>query len=119
MKTNYARDIFLLFDNFNISEETKGNKNSLLKRNSGFSRMNNDSNSGAWVLIGEAYKFLINGELDKGEKIVTKLIQMNIPDSEMKYRFSHFYILLNDKEKALKALDEAVDGGFFCYNYIS
>ena len=81
-------------------------------------RMNNDSNSGAWVLIGEAYKFLINGELDKGEKIVTKLIQMNIPDSEMKYRFSHFYILLNDKEKALKALDEAVDGGFFCYNYI-
>ena len=43
MKTNYARDIFLLFDNFNISEETKGNKNSLLKRNSCFSRMNNDS----------------------------------------------------------------------------
>ena len=43
MKTNYATDIFLLFDNFNISEETKGNKNSLLKRNSGFSRMNNDS----------------------------------------------------------------------------
>ena len=40
MKKNYARDIFLLFDNFNISEETKGNKNSLLKRNSGFSRMN-------------------------------------------------------------------------------
>ena len=43
MKTNYAKDLFLLFDNFNISEKTKGNKNSLLKRNSGFSSMNNDT----------------------------------------------------------------------------
>tara|TARA_Y100000356_G_C11016520_1_gene161111 strand:+ start:183 stop:404 length:222 start_codon:yes stop_codon:yes gene_type:complete len=45
MKTNYAKDLFLLFDNFNISEKTKGNKNSLLKRNSGFSSMNNDIKS--------------------------------------------------------------------------
>ena len=45
MKTNYAKDLFLLFDNFNISEETKGNKNSLLKRNSGFSNINNDTKS--------------------------------------------------------------------------
>tara|TARA_Y100000817_G_scaffold185201_1_gene144712 strand:+ start:1341 stop:3200 length:1860 start_codon:yes stop_codon:yes gene_type:complete len=72
----------------------------------------------AWVLISNAYRLLINGDLGKGKKIVEELKRMNIPDSEMKYRFSHFYILLNDKEKALKALDEAVDGGFFCYNYI-
>ena len=45
MKTNYAKDIFLLFDNFSISEKTKGNKNSLLKQNSSFSKMNNSAKS--------------------------------------------------------------------------
>ena len=80
--------------------------------------LNSDSNIGAWVLIGQAYKFLINGDLDRGEKIIKKLIEMNIPDSEMKYRFTHFYILLNNKEKALNSLEQAVDGGFFCYDYI-
>ena len=89
------------------------------KKATGFlDNMNSDSNIGAWVLIGQAYKFLINGDLDRGEKIIKKLIEMNIPDSEMKYRFTHFYILLNNKEKALNSLEQAVDGGFFCYDYI-
>ena len=31
---------------------------------------------------------------------------------------AHFYIMLNDEANALKALEEAIDGGFFCYSYI-
>jgi len=43
MQTNYAREIFLVFDNFNITSKNKGNKNSLLKRNSGFSSIHNNT----------------------------------------------------------------------------
>ena len=73
---------------------------------------------GAWVVIGQAYNWLLKRDLDKGKEYVDKLEEMGITDSEMKYRFTHFYIMLNDEAKALSALEEAVDSGFFCYSYI-
>ena len=73
---------------------------------------------GAWVFIGQAYNWLLKRDLDKGKEYVDKLEEMGITDSEMKYRFTHFYIMLNDEAKALSALEEAVDSGFFCYSYI-
>ena len=77
---------------------------------------NNDM--GTWVLISQAYLSLINGDLIKGIEHINNLEKIGITDSEMKYRLAHFYIMLNDETKALKALEESVDGGFFCYSYI-
>jgi TolB-like protein/DNA-binding phage protein len=77
---------------------------------------NNDM--GTWVLISQAYLSLINGDLKKGMEHINNLEKIGITDSEMKYRLTHFYIMLNDETKALKALEESVDGGFFCYSYI-
>jgi len=73
---------------------------------------------GTWVLISKAYLALINGNIVKGEKHVDNLIKIGITDSEMKYRLTHFYIMLNEETKALNALEKAVNGGFFCYSYI-
>lgn len=45
MQTNYAREMFLAFDNFNIaSKKKKKNSNSLLTRNKS-SRTNNNNNN--------------------------------------------------------------------------
>ena len=45
MQTNYAREMFLAFDNFNIaSKKKKKNSNSLLTRNKS-SRTNNNNNT--------------------------------------------------------------------------
>ena len=73
---------------------------------------------GTWVLISKAYLALINGNIVKGEKHVDNLIKIGITDSEMKYRLTHFYIMLDEETKALNALEKAVNGGFFCYSYI-
>jgi len=36
----------------------------------------------------------------------------------MIYRFTHFYLMLGEEEKALSALERSIDRGFFCYPYI-
>ena len=77
---------------------------------------NNDM--GTWVLISQTYLALINGDMKNGMNHLENLEKIGITDSEMKYRLAHFYIMLNDDAKAIKALENAVDGGFFCYSYI-
>jgi TolB-like protein/Tfp pilus assembly protein PilF len=78
----------------------------------------NNNDMGTWVLISQAYLSLINGNFIKGMEYINSLEKIGITDSEMKYRLVHFYIMMNDETKALKALEESVDGGFFCYSYI-
>ena len=73
---------------------------------------------GTWLLISKAYLSLLKGDFNEGLDHVKDLKKLGITDSEMKYRLAHFYIMLNDEANALKALEDAVDGGFFCYSYI-
>jgi tetratricopeptide (TPR) repeat protein len=80
--------------------------------------VDNNDNTGTWLLISKAYLSLLKGDLENGLKHVDDLKKLGITDSEMKYRLVHFYIMLNDEANALKALEEAIDGGFFCYSYI-
>jgi len=74
--------------------------------------------SNTWSIIGQTYKALLSGDMDKGKRLLRSLELRNIHDSEMIYRYTHFYIMLNDNEKALNALEKSVDNGFFCYPYI-
>jgi hypothetical protein len=45
MQTNYARDMFLVFDSFNVLDKKKKNSNSLLTKNSQYSKMSSDTKS--------------------------------------------------------------------------
>ena len=71
-----------------------------------------------WSIIGQTYKALTSGKIDEGKKLVSSLESRNIHDSEMIYRFTHFYLMLGEEEKALSALERSIDRGFFCYPYI-
>ena len=72
----------------------------------------------SWSIIGQTYKALNLGEIVKARGLVKVLESRNIHDSEMLYRFTHFYSMLGDSNSALDALERAVDGGFFCFPYI-
>ena len=74
--------------------------------------------SNTWSIIGQTYKALISGNLNKGRSLLSSLESRNIHDSEMIYRYAHFYIMLNEEEKALSALERSIDRGFFPYPYI-
>jgi len=74
--------------------------------------------SNTWSIIGQTYKELISGNLKKGRDLLSSLESRNIHDSEMIYRYAHFYVILDEKEKALSALEKSVDRGFFPYPYI-
>ena len=80
--------------------------------------IDNKDNTGTWLLISKAYLSLLKGDLENGLKHVDDLKNLGITDSEMKYRLVHFYVMLKDEANALKALEDAVNGGFFCYAYI-
>ena len=74
--------------------------------------------SNTWSIIGQTYKALISGNMKKGRDLINSLESRDIHDSEMIYRYAHFYVMLNDEEKALSAIELAIDRGFFPYPYI-
>ena len=74
--------------------------------------------SNTWSIIGQTYKALVSGNTNKGGDLLSSLESRNIHDSEMIYRYTHFYVMLNDHDNALRALEKSVDNGFFCFPYI-
>jgi tetratricopeptide (TPR) repeat protein len=72
-----------------------------------------------WSLFAKTYKNIFKNNIVQALKEIEALEKRNILDSEMNYRFTHFYSLIGDKEKAIRSLRRSVDGGFFCYPYIS
>ena len=72
----------------------------------------------SWSIFGQIYKAVTSGKHDQGKRLVQKVESRNIHDSEMIYRFTHFYLMLGEQSKALDALEKSVDKGFFCYPYI-
>ena len=72
-----------------------------------------------WSLFARVYKSLIEGKNEEAIRVITKLETRNIIDSEMNYRFAHFYSWIGETEKALNSLRKSIEGGFFCYPYIS
>jgi serine/threonine protein kinase/Tfp pilus assembly protein PilF len=72
-----------------------------------------------WSLFSKTYKLIFEGNYGVAAKIVDTLEKRQIIDSEMSYRFIHFYSLMGDRENAIRSLKRSVDGGFFCYPYIS
>lgn len=71
-----------------------------------------------WTLFGLTYRALVERDYFQARKHIEELENRNITDSEIRYRFVHFYALLGETGRALDKLQETVDGGFFCYPYI-
>jgi len=72
-----------------------------------------------WSLFAKAYKNIFQNKINEAKTVINTLENRKIIDSEMNYRFTHFYTLIGDKNKAIQSLKRSVDGGFFCYPYIS
>jgi hypothetical protein len=60
-------------------------------------------------------KAFIEGNIEEGIDAARKFEQANIADAEAWYHFAENYGLLGDRDGCIRALQRAVDGGFFNY----
>jgi DNA-binding winged helix-turn-helix (wHTH) protein/TolB-like protein len=71
--------------------------------------------------IGKALRFAMAGKNREGLQMLktaqARIAKPGIGDGEITYKFAQVYDALGDKESALRALDQCIDQGFFCYPY--
>lgn len=71
-----------------------------------------------WGLVATANKAFIEGNINKGVIAMRKLEQANLTDAEPWYYWASFYALLGDRAGCIRALQRAVDGGYFNYPFM-
>ena len=77
--------------------------------------LNPDGLQALWVSCMKAY---IEGNIDLGMEAARKFEKVNIVDAEAWYHFAGNYGLLGDKDGCIRALQRAVNGGFFNYPFM-
>ena len=77
--------------------------------------MNPDGLQALWVTCMKAY---IEGNIDVGLEAARQFELVNIVDAEAWYHFAGNYGLLGDRDGCVRALQRAVDGGFFNYPFM-
>ena len=77
--------------------------------------MNPDGLQALWVTCMKAY---IEGNIDVGLEAARQFELVNIVDTEAWYHFAGNYGLLGDRDGCVRALQRAVDGGFFNYPFM-
>jgi len=80
-----------------------------------FNQFINKEPDSFWGLASTTYKAIIQGDTLTGLQTLQKREQFNITDSEPIYYNACDYALLGDKKGCLKALQKAVDRGYFNY----
>jgi len=83
-----------------------------------FERAINMEEEKLWVLVSMAIKAYIEGDIKEGLIAVRKLEQANITDAEGWYYWAGLYALLGDSEGCIRALQIAVDRGYFNYPFM-
>jgi serine/threonine protein kinase/Flp pilus assembly protein TadD len=73
---------------------------------------------GLWGLVATTFKALIQGNIKEGLHATHKLEQANIADAEGWYYWAGNYGLLGDRAGCIRALQRAVDGGYFNYPFM-
>jgi TolB-like protein/Flp pilus assembly protein TadD len=74
---------------------------------------------GLWGLVATVYnKGFIEGNIEEGLMATHKLEQANIVDAEAWYYWAGFYAMLGDSDGCIRALQRAVDGGYFNYPFM-
>ncbi len=77
--------------------------------------LNPDGLQALWV---SCMKASIEGNIDMGMEAARKFEKVNIVDAEAWYHFAGNYGLLGNKDGCIRALQRAVDGGFFNYPFM-
>jgi len=77
--------------------------------------MNPDGLQALWVTCMKAS---IEGNIDLGMEAARQFENVNIVDPEAWYHFAGNYGLLGDRDGCIRALQRAVDGGFFNYSFM-
>jgi tetratricopeptide (TPR) repeat protein len=77
--------------------------------------MEPDGLQALWVT---GIKAFIEGNIEEGITAALKFEQINIADAEAWYHFAANYGLLGDREGCIRALQRAVDGGYFNYPFM-
>ena len=83
-----------------------------------FNQFINKEPDSFWGLISITGKAIIQGDTLTGLKTLQKREQLNITDPEPAYYRAGEYALLGDKKGSLRALREAVNGGYFNYPFM-
>jgi tetratricopeptide (TPR) repeat protein len=73
---------------------------------------------GLLALSVTGIKASIEGNIEEGIDAARKFEQANITDAEAWYHFAGNYGLLGDRDGCVRALQRAVDGGFFNYPFM-
>ena len=80
-----------------------------------FNQIINKDPDSFWALSSTTRKAIIQGDTLTARQSVQKREQLNITDPEPIYYLASDFALLDDKKGCLKALQQAVDGGYFNY----
>jgi len=80
-----------------------------------FDQIINKEPDSFWALISSTLKAFIQGDTLTARQSLQKREQLNMTDPEPIYYMATEYALLGDKKGCLKALQKAVDGGYFNY----
>jgi DNA-binding winged helix-turn-helix (wHTH) protein/TolB-like protein/Tfp pilus assembly protein PilF len=73
--------------------------------------------------IGKALSYGISGQSQAGRDLLAetekKVEETGVSDPEAMYKLAQAYLALGDQAEALRVLRHSVDGGFFCYPYMT
>ncbi len=73
---------------------------------------------GLIALWATGLKASVQGNFEEGLAAARRFEQINVADAEAWYHFAENYGLLGDKDGCVRALQKAVDGGFFNYPFM-
>jgi tetratricopeptide (TPR) repeat protein len=75
-----------------------------------------------YTQIGKAFSYSIAGNGKKGLEVLKdterKMDERGVTDAEAMYKIAQGFAILGDRPSALRMLQRAIAGGFFCYPYI-
>jgi len=93
----------------------QGNKEQAVENFDRVIAMEPDGLSALWII---GIKAFIEGNIEAGLDAAHKFEQANIIDAEAWYYFAGTYGLLGDRDGCVRALQRAVDGGYFNYPFM-
>ncbi len=75
-----------------------------------------DGSLGRW---SKAMLDFLNGNKEDGLVEIKTLEMSNVFDAEQIYNYANLYGLYGDKKDCVRLLEKAIDGGFYCYPFMS
>jgi DNA-binding winged helix-turn-helix (wHTH) protein/TolB-like protein len=76
-----------------------------------------------YTQIGKALSLAIAGQAERGIDLLRdterQIAERDVTDAEGIYKVAQAYAVLGDRQSALRVLRRSIEGGFFCYPYLT